>query len=171
MEPGLQQPDIGFLLGREPKLMPIFLDLGSQIVGQAEQFLRRHASDMADIGAIDKGAADSYHSYISYQGTRPMNLFNRDRSRARQDAAAPLAPVAQVEFRTSHPGRELDVPLSISLTAVRKCTGDHTLLRRSDDEVVEIVLSRLVAGRQLTARGLAKVRADLRDALMEAGLV
>jgi hypothetical protein len=83
----------------------------------------------------------------------------------------PFAPLAPVEFRTVHPGRELDVPLTISLTAVRKCTGDHALLRRSDEEVVEIVLSRLVAGRQLTARGLAKVREDLRDALMEAGLV
>jgi hypothetical protein len=97
--------------------------------------------------------------------------LSRDRRRAKQDLAARLAPLAPVEFRTVHPGRELDVPLTISLTAVR---GDHTLLRRSPEEdaaIVEIVLSRLVAGRQLTARGLAKVRADLRDALMEAGLV
>jgi hypothetical protein len=102
-----------------------------------------------------------------------LNLFDRSRSRAKQDAAAPPAVLAPVEFRTVHAGRELDVPLSISLAAVRGCVGDHALLRRSADEdaaIVELVLSRLVAGRQLTVRGLDKVRADLRSALVEAGL-
>jgi hypothetical protein len=103
-----------------------------------------------------------------------LNPFNRDRRRAEQDAAAPLAPVAPVDFRTSHPGRDLDVPLIISLAAMRRCVGDPAMLRRSAEEdaaIVETVLCRLVAGRELTARGLAKVREDLRDGLMQAGLV
>jgi hypothetical protein len=100
-----------------------------------------------------------------------MNLFTRDYLRAKQDAAAPLAPLAPI---VAYPGRELDVPLSISLAAVRGCVGDHALLRRTPDEdaaIVEMVLARLVAGRQLTPRGIAKVREDLRDALAEAGVL
>jgi hypothetical protein len=102
-----------------------------------------------------------------------MNILDhlRDRSRAKQDAAAPIAPLAPPTFRKNQ--EPLDVPLQISLAAVRGRVGDHALLRRSADEdaaIVEMVLSRLVAGRQLTKRGLDKVRADLRSALVEAGL-
>jgi hypothetical protein len=103
----------------------------------------------------------------------PFNLFDRGRSRARKDAAAPPAVLAPVEFRVTHPGRELDVPLSISLADMRGCVGDHALLRRSADEdaaIVELVLSRLVAGWSLSTRGLDKVRANLCDGLMQAGL-
>jgi hypothetical protein len=130
------------------------------------------ATDIADADAVDNPYSTVYTDSSS-NGELPMNplqyFVDRDRRRAEQDAAAPLAP----SIVTLHPGRELDVPLSISLAAVRGCVGDHALLRRSADEdaaIVEMVLARLVAGRQLTVRGLDKVRADLRSALVEAGL-
>jgi hypothetical protein len=98
-----------------------------------------------------------------------LNLFDRDHSRSKQDAVAPLAPLAPI-VSTFYPGREL----TLDLAEMRGCVGDHALLRRSADEdaaIVEMVLSRLVAGRQLTPRGIAKVREDLRDALAEAGVL
>jgi hypothetical protein len=102
-----------------------------------------------------------------------LNRLRRDRRRAKQDAAAPLAPIAPTYCTINYPGRDLDVPLVISLTAMRRCVGDHDMLRRSEAEdaaIVETVLCRLVAGRELTARGLAKVREDLRNGLVLAGL-
>lgn len=115
----------------------------------------------------------------------PLSFLTREGRRAMHDAAAPVAPtlgavgfgqpvvIEPPDLVTLHPGSSLNEPMTISLAAMRGCVGDHELLRRSPEEdaaIIERVLVRLTAGRQVTARGMARVREDLREGLRQAGL-